>query len=189
MGPYELLCRVVVAFDALGISYLVTGAMASIAWGEPRLTADIDIVAYIKMEQIPGLAAYFPGSEFYFDEAVAREAVERKGQFNIIHAGSGLKVDIYIEQDTPFDRSRFSRGRKVRLGRDCEANFASPEDVIIKKMEYYRQGASEKHLRDIAGILAVGRQEIDGAYITRWAARLGLVDIWNAVVERLGAKE
>ena len=62
-----------------------------------------------------------------------------------------------------------------------EANFASPEDVILKKMEDYRDGRSEKHLRDILGILKVSGDLIDFDYLARWARDLGLDDIWAAV--------
>ena len=79
-----------------------------------------------------------------------------------------------MRRDTPFDRSRFARARPLRPAESYEAAFASAEDVIIKKMEYYREGASEKHLRDIGGMLKVSGAEIDRGYIGEWADRLGL---------------
>jgi hypothetical protein len=66
-----------------------------------------------------------------------------------------------------------------------EAVFASPEDVILKKMEYFKAGGSDKHLRDIVGILKVSTEQMDRSYITLWAERLGLADIWIGIVERL----
>jgi len=60
MGPYELLQQVISAFEELNIRYVVTGSVASMAYGEPRLTNDIDIVADIKIEQIALLERYFP---------------------------------------------------------------------------------------------------------------------------------
>ncbi len=45
MGPFELLQKVAEAFEKLHIPYLVTGSVASMAYREPRLTNDIDIVA------------------------------------------------------------------------------------------------------------------------------------------------
>jgi len=60
-----------------------------------------------------------------------------------------------------------------------------PEDVIIKKMEYYREGGPEKHLRDITGILKVSAEDIDPDYIAQWAERLDLVKIWEAIQQRL----
>src|SRR4030042_1751245 len=114
-----------------------------------------------------------------------KDAIRNQVQFNIIHPSSGLKVDVIIRKDTEFDRSRFSRVRRIQPAESYQANFASPEGVIIKKMEYYKEGGSEKHLRDITGILKVSGEDIDRAYIDRWAQRLDLIEIWDAVQRRL----
>jgi hypothetical protein len=185
MVLFELLQKVAEVFEGNQIQYLVTGAIASVAYGEPRLTNDIDIVAAMKEEHVPGLLKAFPSDEFYVSEEAMKEAIRHQGQFNIIHPSSGLKVDVIIRKDTEFDRSRFSRIRRIQPAESYQANFASPEDVIIKKMEYYREGGSEKHLRDITGILKVSGEEIDCAYIDHWARRLDLIEIWEAIQERL----
>jgi hypothetical protein len=185
MGPYELLGRLVNVFGQLRISYLVTGSVASMAYGEPRLTNDIDVVADVKDTHVAGLLAAFPPDEFYLSEEAIREAITRQGQFNIIHPSSGLKIDVIIRQDTAFERSRFDRRRRIRPAETYEADFAAPEDVIIKKMEYYHEGGSEKHLRDITGIMKVSAGEINEAYISEWADRLGLRPIWDAIKRRI----
>jgi hypothetical protein len=185
MELFELLQRIVEVLERLHIQYLVTGAVASIAYGEPRLTNDIDIVAAIEEKHIPDVLKAFPPEEFYVSEAAVRNAIRHEGQFNIIHPASGLKVDIIIKQDTPFDNSRFSRVRRIHPTESYQADFASPDDVIIKKMEYYKEGASEKHLRDIAGILKISGETVDRNYVTEWAKRLGLTEIWEAIQRRI----
>lgn len=185
MGPFELLQKIVEVLECLQIEYLVTGAIASIAYGEPRLTNDIDIVATVKEEHVPDLLEAFPVEEFYVSEAAMREAIQHQGQFNIIHPLSGLKIDVIIKKDTQFDRSRFSRIRRIHPAESYQANFASPEDVIIKKMEYYKEGGSEKHLRDITGIIKISGDILDCSYIAEWAKRLDLSEIWNAILKRL----
>ena len=189
MGLFELLQKIVEVFESLKISYLVTGSVAAMAYGEPRLTNDIDIVAAIDEIHVTGLIKAFPLDEFYISEEMIREAIHHHGQFNIIHPASGLKVDVFIKQDTPFDISRFGRLHRVYPAESYPANFAAPEDVIIKKMEYYKGGSSEKHLRDIASILKISGEIIDRGYITEWARRLGLIEIWEAVQERLNEKQ
>ncbi len=186
MGPYELLQKAVEIFERLHIPYLVTGSVAAMAYGEPRLTNDIDIVAAIHEQHIAGLLEAFPANKFYISDEMIREAIRLHGQFNIIHPSSGLKLDVIIRQDTPFDSSRFKRARRISPAESYEANFAAPEDVIIKKMEYYKAGESEKHLRDITGILKISKNEIDWTYITEWAQRLDLIEIWDAVRKRVG---
>jgi hypothetical protein len=185
MGPYELLESVVGVLEHLHISYIVTGSVAAMAYGEPRLTNDIDIVADVRLAHIPGLLEAFPVDDFYISDGMIRDAILRKTQFNIIHPASGLKVDVIIFKDTLFDHSRFSRARILTPGESYRANFASPEDVIIKKMEYYREGGSEKHLRDIAGIIKISSDQIDNQYIDKWARELGLEEIWAAVKKRV----
>ena len=72
MGPFELLKTIVDVLEDLQIPYLVTGAVASIAYGEPRLTNDIDIVADLKEDHVDHLVRAFPPDDFYIDEEVVR---------------------------------------------------------------------------------------------------------------------
>jgi len=186
MEQYNLLKHLVNAFESLCIQYLVTGSVASIFYGEPRFTNDIDVVADIKESHIPGLLRLFPEDEFYISEQAMRDAITDKYQFNIIHPASGLKIDIIICKKDAFDNSRFNRIKKVFPAEDIKANFASPEDVIIMKMRYYKEGESEKHLRDITGILKISGDIIDRKYIENWVNKLGLNDIWKAILDKLG---
>lgn len=187
MEDRDLLRYAVEALERLGLRYLVTGSVATIFFGEPRFTVDIDIVVDLPPERIGDICAAFPPEEFYLSEETVRRAVRNRGQFNIIHPSSGLKIDIMIPAGTPFDRSRFGRAQRVRPGPDFDAAFASPEDVIVKKLEYYREGGSEKHLRDIAGVLRISGEAIDRSYIKEWAERLELEEIWQIILERLEA--
>jgi len=163
---------------------LSSGSVATIFFGEPRFTNDIDIVVALPTDRIDAFCRAFPASEFYLSEEAARQAVEQRSQFNIIHPTSGLKVDVIIPQDTPFDQSRFARATRVRPAEGYEASFASVEDVIIKKMEYYEEGGPEKHLRDITGALRISDGRVDRAYIAEWASRLGLDSTWRVVLSR-----
>lgn len=183
MDLAELLNRVTRTFDRLGIPYLVTGSMATIAYGEPRLTNDIDLVVRLYPHHVSTLCEAFPEENFYVSRDAARECAEHGGQFNILHPASGLKVDVMVADDSDFNTSRFERGRALTVAPDVTATFASPEDVILKKLEYFKEGGSEKHLRDIAGVLKIMEPEINRSYIERWARRLGLADLWIQVSE------
>ena len=189
MGPYELLEIVVHILNRLGIPYLVTGSVAAMAYGEPRLTNDIDIVADVEYEHVEGLLKSFPPEQFYISEESIREAIRFQKQFNIIHPTSGLKIDVIIREKTPFNDSRFSRIRRIKAGENYEANFAAPEDIIIMKMKFFKQGGSEKHLRDISGIMKISGAEIDMAYINSWAQRLNLSEIWDLLLKKLNNSE
>ena len=179
MDPSELLERLARSLADLGIPYLVTGSMATIAYGEPRFTNDIDVVIRLFEHQVDGLCDAFPSGEFYVSRDSVREALQQHSQFNILHPGSGLKIDVMVADDSDFNHSRFERARPLRTTPATTVSFASPEDVIIKKLEFFTEGGSDKHLRDIAGVLAVMGNQIDRKYIERWARKLGLTDPWN----------
>jgi hypothetical protein len=158
--------------------------MATIAYGEPRFTNDIDIVVDLPSTKINEILLEFPSPEFYVSRIAAEKAVARRHQFNIIHPGSGLKVDVIVASDSEFDQGRFRRARRLPVLPDRQVAFASPEDVILKKMAYFQEGGSEKHLRDIAGVLQIQGPRLDRSYIQAWAQRLGLSDIWQLILAR-----
>ncbi|HYO12978.1 MAG TPA: hypothetical protein VE685_07285 [Thermoanaerobaculia bacterium] len=185
MEQSELLQHIAGILNRMGLRYFVTGSVATIFFGEPRFTNDIDIVVDLPADRIKEFCVAFPESDFYVSEESVRRAVRQCSQFNIIHSAGGLKVDVMIPAATPFNASRFARVRTVRHSPGHEAPFASPEDVILKKLEYYREGGSEKHLRDIAGVLKVSGPQIDRNYISDWADRLGLADEWQEVLRRV----
>ena len=185
MEQSDLLHHMATTLDRLDLPYLVTGSTATITFGEPRFTNDIDIVVKLPLERLDEFWEAFPEGEFYLDPNAAREAIRRKTQFNIVHPASGLKVDIVIPDDSPFERSRFARVLRVETAPGCRPAFSSPEDVIIKKLEFHRQGGSDKHLRDILGVLKVMGDQIDRAYIAQWAARLGVDAVWREVLGSL----
>ena len=185
MGPSELLRFVVQALERLNLRYFVTGSTVTIFFGEPRFTNDIDIVVDLPLQAVDELCREFPEEEFYVSPDGARRAVHDRSQFNIIHPGSGLKVDVIVPEPTEFNRSRFARARRIAAGPGWDASFSTPEDAILKKMEFYRTGGSDKHLRDIAGVLKTSGTEIDTAYIDEWAGKLGLSDVWHSITSRL----
>ena len=185
MEQHELLLYVVECLEKLKIRYLITGSIASMAYGEPRLTNDIDIVAEMNLNHAQKLKGCFPEADFYLEIDSIKKAVRQRHQFNIIHPSSGLKIDIMIPDQDGFNRSRFSRRKRLNISETRTAAFAAPEDVIIKKLEYYQKGGSDKHLRDIVGMMKISADLIDVAYLDDWTEKLGLSDLWKSVLSKL----
>ncbi len=127
MNQAELLRHVVETLEALGIAYMVSGSQASVYYGEPRMTQDIDVVAEVTLAHLPTLLGRFPSPDFYASAETAREAVIARTQFNIIHSSTGLKVDIVVRKDTPYHRAEFERRRREPILPGRNAYFARPE--------------------------------------------------------------
>jgi hypothetical protein len=175
MEPTELLRLVGEQLDRIGCQRFTTGSVASMVFGEPRFTNDIDIVVRMDERQARLLVAAFAGEAWYASADAAVDAARRRGMFNIIHVPSGLKADIIVAAGGAFDASRFSRVRHIELPDGRIEPFSSPEDVILKKLEFFREGGSQKHLRDIASMIAVqGVASFDWPYLEHWAEQLGV---------------
>lgn len=187
LQPHELMQIVAEFFESQGIPYRVVGAMASMAYGEPRFTNDVDMVAELKLENVAALCAAFPPPDYYVSEQAVREAVTRRFQFNILHPASGLKVDVIVPPDTEFARSEARRIKRITSEGEYSAWFSSPEDVLLNKLLFYRLGGgvSDKHLRDIVGMMKVLQEKLDRSYIADWASKLGVTAEWQLVCDRL----
>jgi hypothetical protein len=184
MEQSELLRFVGETFDRLGIKYFITGSQATIVYGEPRFTNDIDVVASLSRANLDEFVKSFPSADFYLSVTAAREAIDRAGTFSILHPTSGLKVDVIIPGTTPYEVGRFGRARTIQVAPDFAARFASPEDVIIKKLEFFKVGGSDKHLRDIAGVLRISGSNVNRTFIGRVATHFGVADVWEAALAR-----
>jgi len=180
---------VLAALEECGIPYMVAGSVASILYGEPRLTNDMDVVAEIEPRHVDGFLAHFGAEDFYAPSAdFVRRVIESGGLFDIIHVASASKVDIIVRRRTEFAALEFSRRQRVPFTEQLEASVATPEDVILSKLLFYAQGRSEKHLSDIAGILRVSAGRVDLGYVEAWVSRLGLRDAWSAA-QRLASAD
>jgi hypothetical protein len=162
------------------IQYMVVGSIASIIYGEPRMTHDLDIVVNILPGDAKRLEQIFPKEQFYCPpiEIIKSEIVSH-GQFSIIEHDSGLKIDFVILKNSEHALCEFKRKARVPFLADLEINIATPEDIIIKKLEFYREGESFKHIRDIRGILS--ETSIDYDYLYLWIDKLDLKKQWQQV--------
>jgi len=186
----EVTLKVVQVFDRLGITYHVGGSLASSSYGVARSTLDVDVVADIKPEQAEKIYMFLK-EEFYADTEMIQDAVRRRSSFNLIHLDTMFKVDVFILKDRPFDREGFSRRiQKTVSSEDPEKRlyFASPEDTVLNKLEWYRKGGevSDRQWNDVLGILKVQAKDLDMDYMKKWAENLGLSHILSKALDEAG---
>jgi hypothetical protein len=170
--------------DSAGIQYMVSGSVACIVYGEPRLTNDIDIVAYLDSHHAGAIAQAFPATAFYCppEEVIIIESRrKRRGHFNLIHHETGHKADMYLAGDDPLHVWGFSKRRRVDIAENRSLWVAPPEYVILRKLEYFKEGGSEKHKLDIRGILEVSGEMLDKTVLDQWIRRLEMTREWTEV--------
>jgi len=181
MTQQEVFETVLKALNRAGVDYMITGSIAGIYYSRPRVTHDMDIVIKMQPEQVDAFIREV-GNCFYAEAATIRDSVLKKEQFNIIHIATGTKIDFRHLIDREYDAERFRRKRLAGVGK-VEAPIAAPEDVILKKLEWVKMGASKRHMEDIAAIIAVQGDALDVAYLRKWAAVLEVSELLGEALQ------
>jgi hypothetical protein len=150
--PYLIFTR---KFQEMGLRYMVSGSIAAIYYGEPRLTNDVDIIIFLRREDSRRLVAAFPPEDFYcppLDVIESERSRDQRGHFNLIHHDTGFKADIYLTGRDDLHTWGFAHVVTADIDGDTIV-FAPPEYVIVRKLQFFREGGSGKHLRDIQRML------------------------------------
>lgn len=170
--------------NELGIRYMISGSVAAIFYGEPRMTNDVDIIVFLKRDDLPRLEKAFPQEEFYCPPAeimLVEVNRDQRGHFNLIHHASGFKADIYTSGRDPLHGWGLANARTIDSGADS-ISIAPPEYVIIRKLEFFREGQSQKHLRDISRMLASLGDDWDRSALLTLMNDRGLAKEWQKVL-------
>ena len=186
MVQEDLLIKVIDKIRQLRILYMITGGIASIFFGKPRLTHDFDIIVEIEEKEISNLVNTFK-DEFYISSEAIQNAIENRSMFNIIHFDSGIKVDFWLLKDDEFDKKRFER-RQKHVYSDRDIFFTSPEDVILKKLLWFKESAIQKHFDDAFGVSEI-QKDLEVEYITAWADKLSVRDLWDKILDTISKYE
>lgn len=168
------------ALEGAGIPAMLTGSVASAFRGAMRATMDVDLVIDPKTASLEGFVARIEALGMYVSREAAREALANRSLFNVIDGESGWKADLIVRKARPFSVEEFSRRqRAVFMGVDIA--IARPEDLILAKLEWAALGASARQLEDARQLARLAGDELDRAYLARWAAELGVVEAWEAI--------
>jgi hypothetical protein len=178
------------ALDAAGVEYLIGGAIAEWAWGEPRATQDIDIVINLPVKAVGKLSQELEKRNMLVSAEIILDAIlEDRADIpiNAIHVYSGLKADLYLVRSGDDLRlSAFQRRQKVDYGPPIGPVYIhSPEDLILYKLIYFGISQQPKHSRDIAAILRANKGQLDVGYIDEWTTRLGLNSLWKELLDSI----
>ena len=170
--------RLIDALTTSGVPHMVSGSFASTYYGIPRTTQDIDIVADFSVSSLRRFLACLPEDQYYVSHDAAREAVRVRGQFNVIDFESGWKVDLIQRKSRAFSATEFERRATAEM-LGINVQIATPEDVVLSKLEWAKKAGSERQLRDVVGVLEVSGPTMDTAYIESWVEALGVRELWG----------
>ena len=151
--------------------YLVIGGMAQAVIREPRLTQDLDCIVSVPTPRFTDLLEDLCEAGFDVDRQAALKHMESTGTFS---AQRGRwRVDVitasteFEESALEFEESAFRRAQRIRLY-GVEANFPTPEDLILLKLVPGR----DKDMLDVKTVIHRHRDRLDRSYLEQWARRL-----------------
>jgi len=192
--PLDLVEFLILLIDALqsaGVEYMIGGAIAGWAWGEPRATQDLDLVVKIPIEGIVPLSDELKKRDMLVPPEIILDAlIDDRADLpiNAIHMYSGLKADLYpVRAEDELRQAAFQRRREVDFEQPIGKVYVhSPEDLIIYKLIYFSTSEQPKHIRDITAILRAQKNLLDLVYIEKWVNRFGLASLWNELTVNAG---
>lgn len=180
MTTPDLIALFVGPLERIGIRYMITGGVASVIYGDPRFTRDIDLVLALERADVPALRAAFEGGDFYVPPQETMEGESDRpqgGHFNIIHRDTALRADIYLVGNDPLHAWALERLRRIEL--EVTQIWVAPlEYVILRKLQYYQRSESDRHLRDISMMLRISGDMLDERALEGWLSRLDLTGLY-----------
>lgn len=185
MSLADVLGTVVEALRASGIPHMVAGSMASTRYSEPRTTRDVDVVIDPTSEaDLEAFVARLDAQRFYVGDH--RAAFRQRAMFNVIDVTNGWKIDLMVRRDRPFSANEFARRRPTTID-GVAADLATPEDVILSKLEWAQLGESERQRADVRAVLTAVGDDLDHTYLEFWATELGVLDALRTLLDETTA--
>lgn len=178
----EFLKDIITRLEKTGVTYAITGSIASNLWGAPRTTHDVDIVVILSISDIDGLLTVFSDS-YYVSEPAIRKAILQKSMFNVIDPKRNLKADFWVSGDDPFNESMLRRRCRLEIVPGQEAYVGSAEDVLLHKLVWNQITPSARQLSDAAGIVAVQGEKLDLAYLRQWTTVQGTAQVLEEILQ------
>ena len=167
--------------ERLGVAWYVGGSVASTVHGRFRATNDVDVIAELREEHASPIRETLE-ADHYVDEESIRDAVRHESSFNLVHFGTGLKIDVFIAADSEYTAQVRTRRVPEPIGDASNVRriwIASAEDTILAKLDWYRRGGetSQRQWGDVRGVIELRGEELDAEYLRRWAPVLGVADL------------
>ena len=188
-GPLALALRVAALLDSLAIPHVLGGSLASSVVGEPRSTVDLDFAVRLRSEDVGRLLAAL-ASDYYVSEEAMRSAIARNGSFNIVELATVSKIDLFVLGSSRLDQRQLARRRRVVVSESPRQELwvGSPEDQVLRKLDWYRAGGcvSDRQWRDVVGILAVQAERLDRGDLAATSAELELSDLLERALREAG---
>jgi len=185
MNANEAVLSVLAVLEELQVPYMVTGSYAANVFGLPRSTKDADLIVEAEASRIHEVldrlvAPLRPDPQMLFETITS----SRRWIVRLDH--SPFVIEIFLLNNHPFDRSRFTRRRREPVLPDVNAWLPTPEDVIVQKLRWVALSRRAKDFEDACNVMAVQGSALDWDYIVKWCAELDAAEVLEEARQKTG---
>ena len=157
----------------------------------PQLVRDLDIIVNLQSAHVPLLLPFLQ-ENYYVNTQEIDEAVQQHTSFSVFHRDTLLKIDIITPEISSFEKEVYNRLQWHRLDEySCHFPISSPEDIVLIKLGLYKEYDifPDDQWNDILGVLKVQNQDLDVAYLGKWAVHLGIIELLERAYVDSGIKD
>jgi hypothetical protein len=184
MSQEALLLELASRLDSAQIPFMIAGSHGSSLYGQPRATNDVDIVIDPSSERLEEFVRDL-GSRYYVSVEAARDALTRRSMFNVIDFSTGTRADLIVRKNRPFSMEEFHRRTPQKIG-GREIPVASPEDIILSKLEWDKITPSDRQVQDAFHVVMAQGPSLDVDYLRKWATSLGVSEKLEELLAKAG---
>ncbi|MEI6778666.1 MAG: hypothetical protein WCK70_17335 [Chloroflexales bacterium] len=186
---YDAITPVIDVLEERDLAYYIGGSVASITYGIPRATMDVDIAVQMTRRDV-SLFVQRLTPYYYLDAESIRSAISNHSSFNLIPMHGAVKIDVFVPPLTLFTKSVFARVAYLPIAPDAPRPYCLPtaEDIILLKLHWYVLGnrVSNHQRTDVIGVLQTQAGQLDLRYLRQWATILNLADVFADVYADAG---
>lgn len=150
---------------ASGVDHVFVGGVTVLAFGMPRTTTDVDVIAAIDPRKIPKIVVGFRRAGFVASAQDLHDALVEGGHVTIHDTRSAYRIDL-VPAHTEAHREALRTKRRVAW-RGRRLPFAAPEHTIVMKLRW----GSEQDLEDALAMYLRQKKKLDLRAMRSFARR------------------
>ncbi len=155
---------------ACRVDHVFVRGVTVLAFGMPRTTTDVDVIAAIEPGNIPKVVEGFRRAGFVVSAQDLHDALVEGGHVTIHDTRSVYRIDLVPARTTAHREALRTKRRVAWRGRRLP--FAAPEHTIAMKLRW----GSEQDLEDALGILVRQRGRLDRRRLRAFARDQGVLE-------------
>lgn len=164
--------------ESMRINYVIVGGVAVSSWGNPRTTADLDVIVALEIENVEELCRNLHEVGFSVDRNDIEDSFKEKSHISVFDDHSRYHIDVkgvYNEFD-----ALTIKNKVIISYEDHNLCIASAEDTLAHKLLF----GGYQDMKDAESIL-LRQSNLDTEYLEELCKKMGVLDELGALRKKI----